>query len=342
MELFEQRFVIKFFFLQGFGNKMIHSKLVEVLGDKAYSITQIKYWLAKFKAKDFSCLDDFRAGRPSFQLNDSLVEYLRQFPFASAKQIAKHFYLSQHTVKEILQRELGFKKYKRKWIPHLLTEPQKSNRVQCAQELLQTLENESATDFEGVVTGDETWLLLNYQSNSMFSDSRASVPPMVRQNIASKKYMITVFFTGTRIIVTDLLNPHTTFNQDYFIAQIIPGLYNHQRNLRRRKHQIALQIHMDNSMCHNGRKVTQEFERKKMIRLPHPAYSPDISPCDFWFFGFLKEKLKNIQLSTPEDISCHLCRIWNEVPLAEVQSVFYQWMDRLKWVIEHGGEYYPE
>jgi hypothetical protein len=32
-------------------------------------------------------------------------------------------------------------------------------------------------------------------------------------------------------------------------------------------------VHMDNSMCHNGRKVTHKLENLKLDRIAHPPYS---------------------------------------------------------------------
>jgi hypothetical protein len=46
---------------------------------------------------------------------------------------------------------------------------------------------------------------------------------------------------------------------------------------------------------------------------PHPAYSPDISPSDFWLFGFLKEKLKEQELMTSDGIIEAIMTIWNDV-----------------------------
>jgi hypothetical protein len=33
---------------------------------------------------------------------------------------------------------------------------------------------------------------------------------------------------------------------------------------------------------------------------------------------------------------------WNDVTFVDVQSIFYDWMHRLVWVIEHEGEYILE
>jgi hypothetical protein len=46
-------------------------------------------------------------------------------PFSSPRVTSRHFCISPSTVKEILRRELGPKKFNRRWIPHLLSNEQK-------------------------------------------------------------------------------------------------------------------------------------------------------------------------------------------------------------------------
>jgi hypothetical protein len=59
-------------------------------------------------------------------------------------------------------------------------------------------------------------------------------------------------------------------------------------------------VHIDNSICHNDRKVTDEFDNLKLDRIPHLPYSQDLSPCDFWSFGMLKQKIKDRMFQTVE------------------------------------------
>jgi hypothetical protein len=59
---------------------------------------------------------------------------------------------------------------------------------------------------------------------------------------------------------------------------------------------------MNNLMCYNGPQVVDELHRLKIFRTPHPLYSPDISPCDFWMFGDFKRKLNDRHLQDPEEI----------------------------------------
>jgi histone-lysine N-methyltransferase SETMAR len=97
---------------------------------------------------------------------------------------------------------------------------------------------------------------------------------------------------------------------------------------------------MDNSMCYNRRKVTDEFANLKLDCVPHPPYSPDLSLCDFWLFELLKQKIKDRMFQTVEEIKIAIHRVWDELTLDNLQSVFFNWIERLKWVSEHGGEYY--
>jgi hypothetical protein len=54
---------------------------------------------------------------------------MQKYPFASARVIAQHFLTTVPTIKDILQRELGMKKFSWRWVPHFLSPAQKVARV---------------------------------------------------------------------------------------------------------------------------------------------------------------------------------------------------------------------
>jgi hypothetical protein len=86
--------------------------------------------------------------------------------------------------------------------------------------------------------------------------------------------------------------------------------------------------------------ATAEFDRIMLGRAEHPAYSPDLSPCDFWLFGFLKEKVKDRQLCGVPSLHQAITDLWDELTFEDVQAVFLKCMNRLSWVIESKGEYF--
>jgi hypothetical protein len=76
--------------------------------------------------------------------------------------------------------------------------------------------------------------------------------------------------------------------------------------------------------------------------MPHPPYSPEIIPYNFWFFLMLKQILRNREFSSSDEIEETIAWVWNDITFADVQSVFRDWIRRLAWVAESDGEYTSE
>jgi hypothetical protein len=103
--------------MKNWGSKRIHPELVITLGADAYSQSQIKIWLQKFRNGDLSCKDVSHTGRQSLSLGPQLVAFLQKHPFARARVLAQHFLMSVLTIREMLQRA-GIKRFSRRWMPH--------------------------------------------------------------------------------------------------------------------------------------------------------------------------------------------------------------------------------
>jgi hypothetical protein len=147
----------------------------------------VKWWLRKFNSGDLSCLNENRPGRPLTILGPVLKKFLDKHPFASAKILSRHFDISPPTVKEILHRELGLKKYSRRWVPHELSKGQKKCRVDQSEMLLDMLQLHAEHNFEGITTGDESWFPYTTYGNSMFVSSAREVVSRTKQNISATK-----------------------------------------------------------------------------------------------------------------------------------------------------------
>jgi hypothetical protein len=80
-------------------------------------------------------------------------------------------------------------------------------------------------------------------------------------------------------------------------------------------------------MCHNDRKVNDELANLKPDCVPHPPYSPNMSPCNFWLFRILKQKIKDRVFQTVEEIMTAFRRGWDELTLDDLQSIFFNWIE---------------
>jgi hypothetical protein len=49
-------------------------------------------------------------------------------------------------------------------------------------------------------------------------------------------------------------------------------------------------VHRDHLKSYDGRKIQEKFDMKGLVHSFHPPYSPELSPCDFWFSGMAKDK----------------------------------------------------
>jgi hypothetical protein len=219
--------------------------------------------LHHFREGDTSCEDRNRSRRALAIGGGILSKLLSKSPFASAKEIASHFYISVSTVKDILARELGPRKFTRRSVPHFLSERQKNERVSQSRLLLDLLERQHRADFNAIATGDESGFRYVYPARIMYARSRSDVTSCVLSGICTSIVMIT-FFTGTRLLVLKALPKGRKFNQDDFLKDVISLLSRKQRSNRPKKHEFDFVIHMDNSMCYNTRKISLELEHNKI------------------------------------------------------------------------------
>jgi hypothetical protein len=79
------------------------------------------------------------------------------------------------TIKIILDRELGLRKFTRRWVPNIPSVEQKMRRVTESQSLLTILANLAEKNFQRVITGDESRFAYLIESEAMFTSSPGEV-----------------------------------------------------------------------------------------------------------------------------------------------------------------------
>jgi hypothetical protein len=126
---------------------------VSTLQDNAISLSIVKKWLRRFKSGDFSCGDEERPGRSLISLGPALQRFLKKFPFMSVRVMAGHFSVNRTAIKNSFDRELGLRKFIRRWVSQILSAEQKLRRMMESQSLLTILANFAEKNFQGIITG---------------------------------------------------------------------------------------------------------------------------------------------------------------------------------------------
>ena len=120
-------------------------------------------------------------------------------------------------------------------------------------------------------------------------------PKKARMSRSRVKNMIIVFFYSRGIVHKEFVPPVQTVNHAFYKYVL--------ERLRKRVQRVRRDIADDWVLQHDNALSIRKFLKKKNIpALPHPPYSPDLAPCDFYLFSKLKSKLKGHHFGTMENM----------------------------------------
>jgi histone-lysine N-methyltransferase SETMAR len=80
-----------------------------------------------------------------------------------------------------------------------------------------------------------------------------------------------------------------SFNKGFFPGTVVLGIVDDKALSRPKWKASETFRHLDNARPHLTSDKSDKFGIK---RLPYPPYSPDLAPCDFWPFTYLKHCLE--------------------------------------------------
>ena len=87
------------------------------------------------------------------------------------------------------------------------------------------------------------------------------------------------FGTRTVFLFIDCLEKCKTIKSDYHMDQMSAAI----------KKKVL--FYQDNASCHKSMKTMVKLNELRFELLPHPPYSPDLAPSDYWLFADLKKML---------------------------------------------------
>jgi hypothetical protein len=76
-----------------------------------------------------------------------------------------------------------------------------------------------------------------------------------------------------------------------------------------------------------------------MTTVPHPVYSPDLAPCDFYVFPKMQVRLKGRHFVSIEDIQAESQQVLNTLTPTDFNECFQKWQNRWNH-IQPQGDYF--
>jgi transposase len=83
----------------------------------------------------------------------------------------------------------------------------------------------------------------------------------------------------------------------------------------------------------------EKIEEVGFILVPQRPYSPDLAPCDFFLFGYLKRDLEGKHFTRKDQVITAVREGLDKIPLQTFQNVMDDWQYRVRRCTQLGGEY---
>jgi hypothetical protein len=74
-----------------------------------------------------------------------------------------------------------------------------------------------------------------------------------------------------------------------------------------------------------------------MVSMPHPPYSPDMAPRDFYLFSIVKERFEHSGITDEDQSFEELHTILRSIPGEKLEKVFEVWRERVQNVNQGDG-----
>lgn len=244
----------------------------------------------------------------------------------------------------ILKRILKVRKISARWIPHILTDGQKKVRIQTAKRLLKMFPNFNQRQFANIVTGDETWVHyfepVRKVGNKLWLTKHSRRPVVAKRTMSTKKVLYCIFFSCDGLAVQIPVQKGKSVTGRYYRDVVLKKLkkyYQKRRSVSGYRH--ARLLH-DNAPSHTSELVKQFLKSENVTVLPHPPYSPDLAPCDFFLFPKIKKFLSGRRYKSRQAIGSAVSQCLRDIPKSAYRDAFLKWIQRLKLCISNHGEYY--
>ena len=203
MEAIKFRSIFFYFWKNGDKAKEIHQKLLETEGNSAPNYQYITHWIREFKSGRTDVLNAKPVGHRDFVISEEFVAAVKKLVDEDGRVtvtwLAETFNTSYSIMWRIMHDHLGYRKLSARWVPRMLTDAQRAQRVACSRrikELFLLLPEEFVFRY---VTVDETWIY-HYDPESKQQSKqwkpRGSTPPLKFKTQHSADKVLATIFLG--------------------------------------------------------------------------------------------------------------------------------------------------
>ncbi len=339
-----QRINIHFCVKLGWSHAQTRNALIMVFGEDAVlSWPRTKAWHEAFSQGRTTLVDLQRAPRGKAGRSPGNIQTVRTLLNADRRltvaAIQNQSGIAYSTVWRIIRRDLKLQLKCAAFVPAVLRPRHLLERFQISQSMLNILRT-TPSALKKVATMDEAWFYQydpeRKRQSSEWLGADEPHPSKPQRGIGVRKVLMLAFFDYRGMIYYELLR-----NQNVDTPTFIGVLTRYKTALDNRRPRVRRALHMDNAPVHNSRDTKLHMLFTGQRRLPHPALSPDLAPCDFWLFPRLKKNLRGHMFPSLDALEAAIDQEVALIPLAEYsEAILQKWPRRWARCVHKHGDYF--
>ena len=249
--------------------------------------------------------------------------------------------VNKDAIFHILHDNLGLVKKSARWVPKLLNDDQKQERVRTCTEFLAMVQRRSKAMLDNILTIDESAVSFHTPETKQQSKQwlRKGTPGPIKAKVSASrtKQMVLAFFDSKGLIYTNYVPRGTTVNANY----ILEALGKSMKIFRQKRPVMSEQewfFHWDNAPVHTAAVMQEWIAARGIQMIPHPPYLPDLAPADFFLFPTVKKELAGLTL-TPTTFKKSWEGAVRTITEEGFATAFRQWYERCQKCVRIAGDY---
>jgi histone-lysine N-methyltransferase SETMAR len=258
-------------------------------------VTHVREWCRKFHDGRTDIHDEGGQGWPPVETDD-LVQHVdklvRERCRFTISELSLEFpQVSGMVLYEIVTKKLGYHKFCARWVPKMLTDVQKTQRMALVSTFLQYYDDEGDEFLDKIVIGDETWVKFanveTKEQSRQWMHTHSLLKPRKLKQLSDRKLMATVSWDRKGVLLIEFMEPGTMITSETY-CETLNKLRRAIQNKRRGMLTSGVVL-LHNSTCPHTAAYTQALLQQFCWDLfDHPPYSPDLAPSDFHLFTQMK------------------------------------------------------
>jgi len=161
---------------------------------------------------------------------------------------------------------------------------------------------------------------------------------VVRRGKSEKKTMFCIFFRSTGPVLIHAVDNGGTIDSNYYIENCLGPAFDEVKRQRPSSGLRGMKLLHDGARPHTSNATNNFINSSGIMLIDHPPYSPDLAPCDYWLFDYVKRNLNDEK--DAESLTKSITRLLKNTPHSEYLKTFDKYVERLEMCISVEGDYF--